>query len=105
MARLLHWRGRALRVPAFLRWHVPCVCTQVDLVTVCGLTLCVCPFFVTLDNGVILLRRSNSSSPEEVNVMPRRVVNKRRSAAGFRRQIGRTKAVNLARPGRGGFRL
>lgn len=35
----------------------------------------------------------------------RRRVNKRRSAAKFRRQVRRTKGVNLARPGRGGFRM
>lgn len=37
--------------------------------------------------------------------MARRSVNKRRSASKFRGQASRTKGVNLARPGRGGFRL
>lgn len=32
-------------------------------------------------------------------------VNKRRSAKQFRRNVRRTKGVNLAQPGRGGFRL
>lgn len=37
--------------------------------------------------------------------MARRVVNKRRSAKQFRGQVRKTKMVNLAMPGRGGFRL
>lgn len=35
----------------------------------------------------------------------RRPVNKRRSARKFRKQVGKTKALNVAKPGRGGFRL
>lgn len=35
----------------------------------------------------------------------RRPVNKRASARSFRRGTSRTRAVNMARPGRGGFRL
>lgn len=35
----------------------------------------------------------------------RRHVNKQRSAGKFRRQSGRTHPGNLARPGRGGYRL
>lgn len=35
----------------------------------------------------------------------RRPVNKGRSSGKFRRQVKRTKSLNLARPGRGGFRL
>lgn len=35
----------------------------------------------------------------------RRPVRKGRSARKFRRDVGRTKAANLAKPGRGGFRL
>jgi len=37
--------------------------------------------------------------------MPRHNVNKRRSAGKFRRQVRKSRAVNFARPGRGGFRL
>lgn len=37
--------------------------------------------------------------------MARRPVNKRRSAGKFRKAVGRTKGANMARPGRGGFRL
>lgn len=37
--------------------------------------------------------------------MARRKVNKARSSRKFRKQAGRTKALNVARPGRGGFRL
>lgn len=36
--------------------------------------------------------------------MPHRV-NKSRSARKFRNSVRKTKAINLARPGRGGFRL
>lgn len=36
--------------------------------------------------------------------MPHRV-NKSRSARKFRGQVRKTKGINLARPGRGGFRL
>lgn len=35
----------------------------------------------------------------------RRHVNKGRSARSFRKNARKTKAVNLGRPGRGGFRL
>lgn len=35
----------------------------------------------------------------------RRPVNKQRSAGKFRAQIKKTKKVNVAKPGRGGFRL
>lgn len=35
----------------------------------------------------------------------RRPVNKARSAGQFRRNVRKTKVVNLAQPGRGGFRL
>lgn len=37
--------------------------------------------------------------------MSRRSVNKRQSGRRFGRQARRTQSVNLARPGRGGFRL
>lgn len=37
--------------------------------------------------------------------MARRPVRKGRSARSFRKQVGKTKSVNLAKPGRGGFRL
>lgn len=35
----------------------------------------------------------------------RKAVNKRRSAKKFRKQVKKTKLVNLSRPARGGFRL
>lgn len=35
----------------------------------------------------------------------RKPVNKYRSAASFRNKVGRTKAINIAPPGRGGYRL
>lgn len=35
----------------------------------------------------------------------RRPVNKQRSATKFRKQVKSSKAVNFARPGRGGFRM
>lgn len=35
----------------------------------------------------------------------RRPVNKNRSARDFRKNVRKTKMINLARPGRGGFRL
>jgi len=35
----------------------------------------------------------------------RRPVSKYKSAKTFRRQTGRTASLNMARPGRGGFRL
>lgn len=35
----------------------------------------------------------------------RRSVNKRKGARSFRKQAKRTKGVNMAKPGRGGFRL
>jgi len=35
----------------------------------------------------------------------RRAVNKRKSARSFRSQVGKTRGINIARPGRGGFRL
>lgn len=35
----------------------------------------------------------------------RKGVNKRRSARGFRKQVGRTKAANLNGPNRGGYRF
>lgn len=37
--------------------------------------------------------------------MKRRPVNRRRSASKFRKQVGRTKLVNLVQPMRGGIRL
>lgn len=37
--------------------------------------------------------------------MARRSVNRRKGARSFRKQSGKTRAVNMARPGRGGFRL
>lgn len=37
--------------------------------------------------------------------MARHSVNKRRSAGKFRQQVRRSKSLNFARPGRGGFRL
>lgn len=37
--------------------------------------------------------------------MRRRPVSKGRSARGFRKQVSHTKAANIARPGRGGYRL
>lgn len=37
--------------------------------------------------------------------MARRSVNKRGSAKRFVRDVRKTKAINLAKPGRGGFRL
>lgn len=37
--------------------------------------------------------------------MARRRVNKRASSRKFRKQVGRTHPANLARPGRGGFRV
>lgn len=37
--------------------------------------------------------------------MARRPVNKRKSSRSFRKQVKRTKGVNMAKPGRGGFRL
>lgn len=37
--------------------------------------------------------------------LKRRTVGKRRSAKKFRRNISRTKAVNMAGPNRGGYRL
>lgn len=37
--------------------------------------------------------------------MARRPVNKARSAGKFRKQVRKTNAKNLARPGRGGYRL
>lgn len=35
----------------------------------------------------------------------RRAVHKGRSARHFRHQVGRTHPLNMARPGRGGFRI
>lgn len=37
--------------------------------------------------------------------MARRPVNKARGARKFRKDVKRTRSVNLAKPGRGGFRL
>lgn len=37
--------------------------------------------------------------------MARFKVNKRKSAGRFRKDVGRTKALNMKRPGRGGYRL
>lgn len=37
--------------------------------------------------------------------MRRRAVPKRKSAGKFRKQIKKTKSLNMARPGRGGFRI
>lgn len=38
-------------------------------------------------------------------LMHRRPVNKRKSSRSFRKAVGKTQPKNLARPGRGGFRL
>ena len=35
----------------------------------------------------------------------RRPVNKSKSARQFRKQVKKTRAINLVRPGRGGYRL
>lgn len=37
--------------------------------------------------------------------MARRAVNKQRSARKFGKQVSKTKTLNVARPGRGGFRI
>lgn len=37
--------------------------------------------------------------------MKRRPVGKARSAGQFKRNVRKTKSINLARPGRGGFRI
>lgn len=37
--------------------------------------------------------------------MRRRPVGKNRSARKFRGQVNKTKSINLAKPGRGGFRI
>lgn len=37
--------------------------------------------------------------------MARRPVNKRRSAGKFRKQVRKTHPANMAKPGRGGFRI
>lgn len=76
------------------------ICTQVVLITVCALTpvdYCGCWCYLPL-RGVFLLMEGGC-------IVARRHVGKGRSARKFRSQVGRTHPANMARPGRGGFRL